>query len=424
MRSTDSKPPNLPQRHLHSFFQSKFYAPQKYFSLPASRLTNSIHALFRPEAFLSQGLNYEKLQTTLQLATNLLETALPFFHNVFFSECTQFEHKGLKYARLPATAEQLTDEQTHATCEALLEMAQDLTYRVLEPDEGRVAYCENRRGDAHRVQNCKHLHGYQSTIKIPHKYVHRIYNADPGDVISVQWYAFYLAATLLHELAHASVASAMYHYFEFQGFVVGDLPHSEEGFALEEWLFGGTFDKHLRPSGSNRIYFHNGTASKLSTVIVFTQGADPAALVGYQEQDIVTPSLYVRPGSLPKVFVRWLVDCEYISNMFQDSFWRGQVSQQGRFALHPSRMVGYRMMLNPKNGNKLGPYPPLFEQQDPAIAVPNGFWLDAHGLVYAKIPEPPEFEMTSDLEMPPEIEVPLDFEMPPGSQQSSLRRYP
>lgn len=259
---------------------------------------------------------------------------------------------------------------------------------------------------------------------IPHEHVQKIYSADSEDVISVSWYAFDLAATLLHELAHAAVASAMYHYFHFEGFMVGDLPHSEEGFALEEWLFGGTLDQHPKPSGRNRIYSHNGIESQFPSLLIFTQGVDPAALASYPEQDIQTPTLYVRPGSLPKVFVRWLTDCEHIANMFQDSFWRREVSQQGRFALHQPRVAGYRMMLDPKGGNKLGPYPPLSEQQDSNVAVPDGFHLDAHGLVYAPTPEPPDFEMPSEFEMPPEIETPPELEMSPRSQQSPLRRYP
>ncbi|CAK3870174.1 Hypothetical predicted protein [Lecanosticta acicola] len=365
----------------HPGFDSKFYAVQDFYGLRAASLTNAIHPLFRRSNFQSSLFDYEKLETTLRLASNLLEVALPVFHCIFFSPPVPFadEGEGRDSGFFPRPLDVLTTRQVKRTRAALAEFTGNILFGIADI-EGCHANCEYYDSPDKQIRGCKYLKGYRSQINIGQPLYEQVLAAweHPNDILGHHWHSFQLAVTLVHEVTHAGVAAGTPEVFQYDGFILGDCSRSEPGLALEEWLFGGTFSA----SPSNRPRYRlDGIPSKLDSLIAYTEGPDPAALTAYQHAG---DKIYVRPGSLPEVVVKWTADLEFISNLFQDAFWNEETRKPRRKALRPRMTIGVRMSLD--LGQKcFVPFPPI-GVVDNVTAMPEGYSLDECGMLYATQP--------------------------------------
>lgn len=316
---------------------STFHRSARAFNLPDPDLGGEIHPLFQPSNIdLLTTVNGQQVQhayphLAFQLATRLLEAALPFFAALFFG--VRNWREGMLH--LPAIPPTLTDEQKQKIREKLAELVRHVKLEIEHTTTH--GQCRPHLEDYMNGQTAT----IDSTIILKAKYFDEIEAAQRrGDLVSVLIHSLQLAESVNHEVSHAALFAAhpLSHGLAF----IGNSLHNEIGFSLQKYLFNGMLNKVVGdPVPGVPLYSFNGTPSSLDFMLILADLPHYSTMTDYY---VPNNWCHLRAGvALLPVNVAWHVSILWVARLFREDFWRGVNRAKD---LHPFKMTGRVRFLN------------------------------------------------------------------------------
>lgn len=132
------------------------------------------------------------------------------------------------------------------------------------------------------------------------------------NVMLQQYYMFYIAYTMFHEMAHA-IAFAVLPIPFFGSAILGNDLTDELGFEVQARLFGGL----IQPGGGSVLSL--GFTNYLDFSLVQKEWAIPHIIDQYAILPHLTP--IITRADINRTIRLWRVPFDYINNMFQDTYW-------------------------------------------------------------------------------------------------------
>ncbi|SMQ46740.1 unnamed protein product [Zymoseptoria tritici ST99CH_3D7] len=252
------------------------------------------------------------LLMAIRLYVELVDHALPLFHTLLLREpkiLPRIEFLNSRRWEYPEPHLKLNREEKYHAWTCLATIGNGLDWIVGEV--GRDGLTQADTGSTtinHRRPLLVHgLPGYGSVITAAPEIVRHIKDsAKRGDIGAQKWHSFELAATWLHELAHA-VVNAVLPYTEQQEVFLGlGATTTEVGFEVEGRVFSGIFAQSEH--------------SMLPGDVVLKEWPNLETIRNYQSEygfEIRGSAAELRDWK-----VWWKVDRSFWERMFEDSFWK------------------------------------------------------------------------------------------------------
>ncbi|USW56995.1 hypothetical protein Slin15195_G103140 [Septoria linicola] len=378
---------------MQSFYQSikipgcggmcckEFFRIERITTAPMPDLTNELHPLFAQgkfAMFYNELTSPSILSHALQLASNLLEASLPFWHSIMLADIrplAELENIGageVQYeifdevkhtAKRPET---LTSRQQHETRLRLHQLAEYVTYAIWSDSDD--AHDERNDGGAvtdntYFINRNKCLlersyfwTGKASQISLHPAILISLQRYQHGtDLVAYHWAAFHLAVTLCHELAHAACAARRPQVVGYCGklwdqesngnlfFKGSDV--AEPGYEWEARTFGGlitrlrtTPENHLRGQPVPPLYQVNGIDTAMSGMLVVRQWLAPDMVTLYKRMNGQTGLR--EKNSVAEKEKYWNFSFGNIHRLFQQEFWNLDTHRRPG-ALWPLRLVSF-----------------------------------------------------------------------------------
>ena len=355
---------------------SDFYRIEVMETVPLPTLKHEPHPLFTEEklqCLYRRLANDDILDHVSQLATNLVEASLPFWHSILLGNIRAIserdKHGELQYEIYNEVnyttnrPEALTAEQQQDTRDRLIQLAEHISYEIRDPE----APTDQFGGDAstehkewiHRFRNPHHFwSGRKSIIELSADFEANVIsnqNTAKSDPVCYYWTAFWLAINLVHELAHAAV-------FARHPQVLGEGKHStgnlffegsnvaEPGYEWEARTFGGLIG--CRPWINNGPRPQHDGDESLEVEALYHVDNKPSSLVGMfcnrvwpcpnAVQGLVEGDSQIGTRahpSMPERMFFWNVGFPEIHKLFQQETWDDPSFREAE-ALWPERKTG------------------------------------------------------------------------------------
>ncbi|KAF7187972.1 hypothetical protein HII31_10872 [Pseudocercospora fuligena] len=380
--------PVAPHAGCTSICCSGYVFVQEAKNMPSANLDNTIHPIL--QRWMDENpttLDPKVVDQPFRAMSHILdsESGLQFFHTNFFGKRRPVRPQGNDAVQWEFYEEDwdLDDDQRAKTKEALNELAEFVDFRL-----GNDTHC----GAGSRIQSHKLFAGNRAYIQL-HRQIYmdaEISATDSSiDEVSKTWDFFNLMRTLVHELAHAAVKVRWGQHKKGANAWFDTCGIAEEGFELENRLFGGIIEAHynaeghanelLHESQEQEFYYCDDKPSYLNGLLEIY---DYPYLAKVEEYDAHNLSINLFPDRAPKISVRWRLPIQYLHSLFQRAFWKlGHFDEQGVDSLHPRKEIGYRYKAI--GGGLAAPYNPT-NANDKNNAVPDGYEVDALGVIRPK----------------------------------------
>lgn len=353
-------------------------------NLPSPNLDNEIHPILR--RWIKNNpttLEADAVDQPFRALTNMVhsEDALQTFHTVLFGNRRALPRQGNDAVQWEFHDEDwdLNEEQRAKTIAALDEVADFIDLRL--SSSNGTSFCEPGR----KIKKHELFAGHRVTIHLEKRlYTDASKSAhdDRVDEISRTWDYFSLIRTLLHELAHAVVKVRWGHHEQGANAFFDTCGIAEEGFELENRLFGGIIEQNsgspelLHKGQKEEFYYYDGKPTYLNGLLEIY---DYPYLAKVEEYDTHGLSINMFEDRTPEISVRWRLHIRYLHAYFQRDFWKqGFFDKPGPDALHPAKTIGYRYKAI--GGGLAAPYNPT-NDNDTNTAVPDGYEVDALGVI-------------------------------------------
>lgn len=306
-------------------------------------LDNPIHPIFAEEKW--QGMRHEVLKPVLRLASLILLSAgsLEYLYAAMLSPLQDVPYANATKEQ-PRTFKSLFRKRTSLTRgdvsrikTNLVLLGDLLTFQMTEEQWGAAALCVPQLGipaDSIRGPNGQRWEGIGSQIKLRTRTYDLLCDLHDsllsGDTEKREQYlgiSVGLAATLLHELAHAVI------FARFGETRIGfeDQWLSEDGFDWENCFFGGML----------RI---DESYSELS------EYPSPMTFDHYMSNEVRGGGMFVACAPPQDVEIIWKIAPSYIDSLFRKSFWEHTVPGRGAAALMVPKFMGYRGLPSAERG--------------------------------------------------------------------------
>ncbi|KJX98582.1 hypothetical protein TI39_contig403g00002 [Zymoseptoria brevis] len=268
----------------------------------------------------------------IHLYMHFLDCALPIFHTLLLREPALFLRETPSEPRVwlyPEPLLDLTAEQKSRTWTSLGEIGKEVVWVVGVADEDGLKPRDEGMTYSlwDRPLHDTGLAGHGSRITTNLTMMQAVENSANSE--DQKLHMFNLAVLWLHEMAHA-VANAVLPWTAATGrqelFVGPRSSTSEDGFEVEDRLFGGRF-----------VECHKLI---LNTPMVLQEWPDVVTLRSYQKsgEPILTRGTSER---LTREWtVEWKVEPNYWKRMFEEDFWRNDLMVGRSNALWPAKNVG------------------------------------------------------------------------------------
>lgn len=200
----------------------------------------------------------------------------------------------------------LTQAQKDLTWSRLGELIEGTQFKVAEmKSDGMCEMATNQHSD---------FPGRGSIISISKQNIDKANKAfaDRNHMLHQYW-MFYIAYTLLHELGHAMTFLALPIGYQGKCFLGHGLT-SEIGFEIQSRVFGGIFDQETGSASSPDPLKH------LEFRLVQRDWPNPHTLDLYR-LDPDLEEILLRVPEPQRTIPSWKVNFSYINQMFQDTYW-------------------------------------------------------------------------------------------------------
>lgn len=322
-----SEKPSVISDHTSLSTDEIFTAPGQD-GCPRINLSNDIHPIFGDERYID-GIQPSVVRPVMRLVSRFLLTdaCLLYMHTCFFGEstpvtnitqygCESSDHHAS--VELRDVAGKLTPEQTLRTKQALVEIAARISIGLYEDDVGPMGYTEHPYNET----------GARITFS-RYMYNNLAQSAEVERWNDHSWMTVQSAVILIHELAHAIplLARGALHFFFNNGAI------QEEGFELENRLFGGEIDLVTHPGAAPGSITGLGCNTS-DTKIRLMPCLDADRVNGYVE---IGTCFSIRGDgkALRREHSFPIVPFSYVEALLQDHFWETEVPARGADALKP-----------------------------------------------------------------------------------------